>query len=315
MVPAGLERLLGVPVERVARVGSGHAWTLFRGTLADGREVFVKAADPGTAPDDEAGVFAAEAAGLRWLGEGDGGAGSGGRSDGGSGAGRQGGGGRGGASGGAPVPEVLGADESLLVLPWLPSEAPSREAAERFGRELAVLHAAGAESFGAPWQGYIAHLPLDNTRAGDWPRWYAERRIAPYLRRAARHLGDADVRLIERVMDRIEELGGPAEPPARIHGDLWSGNVVWSGGRAWLVDPAAHGGHRETDLAMLDLFGAPYLDRVMAAYQEIWPLADGWRARVPLHRLHPLLVHVVLYGGSYRSAAVDAARAALRVSW
>ena len=87
--------------------------------------------------------------------------------------------------------------------------------------------------------------------------------------------------------------------------------MLWSGGRGWLIDPAAHGGHRETDLAMLALFGAPHLDRILAAYQEAAPLADGWRARVPLHQLHPLLVHVCLFGGSYRDAALDAARRVL----
>jgi fructosamine-3-kinase len=115
------------------------------------------------------------------------------------------------------------------------------------------------------------------------------------------------------VANRIGELSGPAEPPARIHGDCWSGNVLWSGGRGWLIDPAAHGGHRESDLAMLALFGAPYLDRVLAAYQDVTPLAAGWQARMPLHQLHPLLVHVCLFGTGYREAALSAARAALAV--
>src|SRR5262249_61636615 len=91
----------------------------------------------------------------------------------------------------------------------------------------------------------------------------------------------------------------------------WSGNVLWSGGRGLLIDPAAHGGHREMDLAMLALFGAPHLDRIVAAYEEVAPLADGWRSRVPLHQLHPLLVHVCLFGSGYRQSALDAARAAL----
>jgi fructosamine-3-kinase len=87
--------------------------------------------------------------------------------------------------------------------------------------------------------------------------------------------------------------------------------VLWSDDRGWLIDPAAHGGHRETDLAMLALFGAPFLDQVLAAYAETYPLADGWRKRVPLHQMHPLLVHLCLFGGSYREAAVGAARAVL----
>ena len=133
---------------------------------------------------------------------------------------------------------------------------------------------------------------------GGWAGWYAERRVLPYLRRAADAgtLGPADVRLVETVTGRISELAGPREPPSRIHGDCWSGNVLWSAGRGWLIDPAAHGGHRETDLAMLALFGAPHLEHIIRAYTRAAPLPDGWRARVPLHQLHPLLVHVCLFG-------------------
>ncbi|MFI6514068.1 fructosamine kinase family protein [Spirillospora sp. NPDC050679] len=275
-----MRELLGVPVGHVADLGSSHSWTLHRAALADGREVFVKAAAGGPA-----GVFQAEADGLRWLGE---------------------------AGPDAPVPEVLAADDRMLVLPWLPSESPAPQSAERFGRDLAALHAASPDAYGAPWDGYIADLPLDNTLdEGPWPRWYAERRLAPFLRRAAPHLAAAEIRLFEQVIEEIDALAGPPEPPARIHGDLWSGNLRWTGGRVLLIDPAAHGGHRETDLAMLALFGAPELDRIIAAYDEAAPLAGGWRERVPLHQLHPLLVHVVLFGGSYRTSAVDAARAAL----
>ncbi len=124
---------------------------------------------------------------------------------------------------------------------------------------------------------------------------------------------------MERVVGGLDALAGPAEPAAFVHGDLWSGNVLWSDrkgagrGRAYLVDAAAaHCGHRETDLAMLALFGAPYLDRVLGAYDEAAPLAAGWRGRVPLHQLHPVLVHAVLFGGSYGAQAGALARAALR---
>jgi len=218
-----------------------------------------------------------------------------------------------GEAGAVPVPEVLGWDEAALVISWVPEEAPARQAAERFGRDLARLHAAGAAAFGAPWPGSIAGLPLPNDAGTSWPEWYATQRLLPYARRArdAGSLTSADVRLIETVAARASGLAGPAEPPSRIHGDCWSGNVLWSGGRGWLIDPAAHGGHRETDLAMLALFGAPFLDRILACYKEVTPLAAGWRDRVPLHQLHPLLVHVCLFGTAYRAAALDAARAAL----
>jgi fructosamine-3-kinase len=279
-LPDRLTRLLGGGVvTRIDDLGASHEWTLHKATLADGRTAFVKAAA------GQGGVFAAEAAGLRWLGE----------------------------AAGAPVPEVLAVDDGTLVLSWLPAESATPRAAEWFGRELAAMHAAGARSFGAPWRGFIAELPLDNTPAESWPEWYATRRLLPFLRSAgtAAALSPGDVRLVEQVIEDITALAGPAEPPARIHGDLWAGNVLWSAGRGWLIDPAAHGGHRETDLAMLALFGAPHLERIIAAYQEVTPLADGWRARVPLHQLHPLLVHVALFGASYRSRTVEAARTAL----
>ncbi|WP_018654614.1 fructosamine kinase family protein [Actinomadura flavalba] len=263
----------------VTDLGSSHSWTLHRARLDDGTDVFVKRA--ASAP----GVFDAEARGLRWLVE---------------------------AGGDPPVARVVHADERTLVLPWLPTRSPDARAAERFGRELAALHAAGPEEFGASWDGFIADLPLDNTPdPGPWPRWFAERRLAPYLPAAARHLTTADVRRVERVLESIDALAGPPEPPSRTHGDLWSGNVLWSDGRGILIDPAAHGGHRETDLAALDLFGAPHLDRVLAAYDETVPLADGWRERVPLHQMHLLLVHVVLFGSSYAPRLADAAARSL----
>src|SRR5690606_4496338 len=124
-----------------------------------------------------------------------------------------------------------------------------------------------------------------------WPEFYATRRVLPYLK-AARDRGALsaeEATPIENVVRRIDELAGPPEPPARIHGDLWSGNLVWgSDGAVHLIDPAAHGGHRETDLAMLALFGAPHLQRVLEGYEEVAPLAHGWRDRVALHQLHPL---------------------------
>ena len=261
----------------VTELGASHEWSLRRATL-DGRRVFVK-----QARQRSDGLFEAEANGLRWLAE---------------------------SGDDAPVPEVIAADDTTLVLPWIETARPGPEAAERFGRELAAVHRAGADAYGAPWPGYIAELPLDNTAGTDWPRWYAERRVLPYLRLAVDRgaLSSGDAAEIERAAARAVDRAGPPEPPARIHGDLWSGNVLWTSDRAWLVDPAAHGGHRETDLAMLALFGAPHLDRVIAAYDETAPLADGWPDRVPLHQLHPLLVHAALFGASYRDQALTAAR-------
>ncbi len=132
---------------------------------------------------------------------------------------------------------------------------------------------------------------------------------------AAGSLAGQDRSDVQAVIERIDELAGPPEPPARLHGDLWSGNVMWSGGSAVLIDPSAHGGHRETDLAMLALFGLAKLDVVLDAYQQVAPLAPGWRQRVDLHQLYPLLVHATLFGGHYGRAAGSAARTALSITY
>ena len=204
-----------------------------------------------------------------------------------------------------PVPAVLDVSDERLVLEWVEHGPPTPAAAEELGRGLARLHASGAEAFGGG--GWIATLPLDLATGTEWPRWYAEHRLLPLLRQAP--LAPRDHAAVEDVVARIDEVAGPSEPPSPLHGDLWSGNVVWSAaGPAYLIDPSAHAGHRETDLAMLALFGAPLLDRVVAAYDEAFPLADGWRERVALHQLYPLLVHAVLFGGGYGARAGEAAR-------
>ena len=284
-----LERVARGQVRGASAIGGQHGVLHYRVTMADGRPAFAKVAQ-GAANAASAGTadaaFAAEANSLRWLAEAD----------------------------AVGVPAVLGWSDTMLVTEWIAEQPADQQAAHRFGRELAQLHLAGAESFGAPWPGVLAGLPLPNDTADSWPDWFAAARLLPFARlaRDAGNLTSSDISIIETVATRIGELAGPAEPPSRIHGDCWSGNVLWSGGRGWLIDPAAHGGHRETDLAMLALFGAPYLDQIMAGYQETAPLADGWQSRVPLHQLHPLLVHVCLFGSSYRESALSAARQALR---
>ena len=158
----------------------------------------------------------------------------------------------------------------------------------------------------------LGRVELGAAAAADWPSFYAEHRLAPLLRSAvdAGALPAGGARAIEAVIERLPELAGPPEPPARLHGDLWGGNVLAArDGRPYLIDPAAYGGHREVDLAMLRLFGAPS-PRMLAAYEEAHPLADGHERRQPLWQLFPLLVHAVLFGGSYGAAAVRAARRA-----
>lgn len=239
--------------------------------------------------DADPGFFATEAAGLRWLA----------------------------AAGGVPVVEVRAVTEHSITLQRLDPTRPTAEGAEDFGRALATTHAAGADAFGAAppgtnGRGWIGPLPQWNRPADTWGRFYAEHRVRPFADRAlaAGTLDQAGYASIDRVCERL--VAGDFDDmaaPARIHGDLWSGNVIPTR-RGWtLIDPAAHGGHPVTDLAMLELFGNPLLDRTFAAYAEVAALPDGWRETIRLHQLHPLLVHVVLFGGGYTGQAIAAARA------
>ncbi|MFI7274009.1 fructosamine kinase family protein [Streptomyces sp. NPDC049879] len=277
-------QLLGTGVTAVRPLSGGDISDAYRAELADGRAVFTK-----TLADAPPDCFAAEAAGLALL-----------RS-----------------TGAVAVPEVLATggpdDPGIIVLEWLEPAAPDRAQAERLGRDLAALHATPADRFGAEGPLYLGRVPLSGDAPGEWATFHVKHRLLPLLRQAVDGGGidAADARDVERLCARIGEVAGPPQPPAVIHGDLWSGNVQWSpDGRPRLIDPAAQGGHPETDLALLDLFGCPHLDTLLAAYEEVRPI-PGRAARVPLHQLQHLLVHAVLFGGPYGRQSGAAARAAL----
>ena len=273
--------LLKRGVTRTEAVRGGdinEAWCM---ELEGGERVFVK-----SRPEPAPGEYEAEAEGLRWLDD----------------------------AGALRVPGVRGADERHLVLDWVePGRRLSPAGEEELGRGLAALHAAGARAFGATPHGgsiRIGPIELPAEPKATWPAFYAGSVLQPLLRgavdRGALPSGGADA--VQRVCGRIDQLAGPPEPPARLHGDLWSGNVMaGEDGRPWLVDPAAHGGHREMDLAMLRLFGPPG-PHVIPAYEEAAPLADGHEERVALWQLQPLLAHAVLFGGSYGEQVERAAR-------
>jgi len=250
---------------------------------------FVKS-DPSAAPM----FFDWEAAGLEWLREAE-------------------------PSGGASCVEVLSVGPGRIELEEIEAVRPDPVAARAFGRALAATHDAGAAAFGAPpegWDGpaYIGRRRMPCSPEESWGVFYAEQRVRPFLPVAVRagSLSRSGAETVERALDRVVagEFDG-TEPPARLHGDLWTGNVLWSASGAVLIDPAAHGGHRETDLAMLALFGAPHLDEILRGYDESHALADGWEERVALHQLHPLAVHAAGHGPSYGGALVEAANRVL----
>jgi fructosamine-3-kinase len=278
MVLESLSHLVGSEVTDVSRLAGGDVAESYRVELADGRTVFAK-----THHDPPPGFFSTEAAGLSWLR----------------------------AAGSVPVPEVLAVsdDPPWLVLEWIREGGRPTPAGEAdFGRSLATLHLAGAPCFGREDRRATGSRRLPNEPCDTWAEFYATQRLEP-LARLARDTGTLPpevCRALDLVAGRLGELGGELEPPARLHGDLWAGNrLVEVTGRSWLIDPAAHGGHREFDLAMMRLFGG-FGPESFDAYAEVAPLSEGWQDRVTLHQIAPLVVHAIKFGGGYVRAASDA---------
>jgi fructosamine-3-kinase len=265
----------GAQVVRLEKLSGGDINDAYAAQLESGAKLFVKTRD-----EVPAGMYEREAEGLAFLAE----------------------------AGALRIPRVHAATERLLLLEWVGPGARARDFDERLGRGLAALHRSGAACFGHARDNFIGSLPQHNEPAPTWAEFYRSRRLAPLVERAGSLLPPAVRAELASVMGSMEGLVGPEEPPARLHGDLWSGNVhTDEQGQPVLIDPAVYGGHREVDLAMLRLFGSPST-RFFAAYDEVYPLAGGHEARVPLYQLYPLLVHVCLFGASYVSQLSRAAR-------
>jgi len=273
-----IERSLGRSIVRASRVGGGDVAVAYAVDLDDGRRVFAKT--HASAPRE---FFTTEAAGLAWLR----------------------------AADAVPVPDVLAVSDdppNHLVLEWVDEGRPTGTTERELGVALAMLHRAGAPSFGREDRRTTGSRGLPNEPRATWAEFYAENRLLPLARlaRAADALPGPTIVALEQLAPRLERVGGALEPPARLHGDLWAGNrLVDAAGRSWLIDPAAHGGHREFDLAMMRLFGG-FGAECFAAYDEVFPLADGWPERVALHQIAPLVVHAVKFGGGYVAAATNA---------
>jgi fructosamine-3-kinase len=270
-LPEAIAEALGATPASVRAIAGGDINQAFLVELSGGRRVFVK--HRGDAP---AGMFTTEGLGLDWLR----------------------------VTGGPRIPAVVAVRDEpprFLALEWIDRGGPAPDHDEAFGRGLAALHRAGAPSFGLDHDNFIATIPQPNAPEPTWPAFYWTRRLEPLARRCA-DAGLLDAGIVgglERLAVRLADVAGPAEPPARLHGDLWGGNaVVDAAGAPVLIDPAVYGGHREVDLAMMRLFGG-FSERVFSAYDEAYPLAAGHEERVALWQLWPLLVHVALFGSGY----------------
>lgn len=261
-----VSKALEANVESSRRLSGGDINDAYRVKLDDGRKVFVKR--NGSAPHD---MFEAEAHGLEWL-----------------------------RVGPLRIPKVLAIGHEFLALELLEPTTRTKAFDETLGRGLATLHQTHPDSFGLQRDNYIGRLPQSNRQHDDWVSFFREERLLAQIELAS--IGGSLRHRFDQLFEKLPELVGPAEPPARLHGDLWGGNLhTDEEGEPCLIDPATYGGHREIDLAMMRLFGG-FSARVFAAYNEAYPLAPGGEERVPLYQLYPLLVHVNLFGGGYLGA-------------
>jgi len=265
-----VEALLPAPIEKAQEIGGGSIGTSWRADLVSSQSFFIKHYVEGPT-----GLVGAEETGLTWLGEAE----------------------------SLPTARAVARldEDAILILEWVEGAKPRSDAAERLGRGLARLHAFGAPEFGFSEDNFIGSLPQANTPCEHWPEFYAYRRIEPLVRRGmdSGKLPRGLAHEASRMFGRFEGLCGPGEPPARLHGDLWSGNAMLGPeGEFVLIDPAVYGGHREVDLAMMQLFGG-FSERTFDAYANETPLAEEAEERVAFYQLYPLLVHVNLFGGAY----------------
>lgn len=214
-----------------------------------------------------------------------------------------------------PVPEVLGLGEaegglSYLILEYL---SPGERDEAEFGRCLAQLHDVRGEACGLERDNFIGRLRQINTPATstDWGTFFFEKRLF-----AQALLGQKNgwckenffsqlEKKRELIVDSLNEFG---EPPSLLHGDLWSGNVFWSANGPALIDPAVYYGHREADIAFLELFGSPG-SSFYQRYEQHLPLAKGFSRRKEILNLYHLMTHSNLFGGSYIHSAQNVLRA------
>lgn len=196
------------------------------------------------------------------------------------------------ADAGAPAPKVLAVEGDLLIMEFLDEARSGPAGWAALGHALAGLHGARGTAYG--WEEDYAFGParLPNAPMADWPAFWGARRMLAW----PEALPAGIARRVERLASRLPEILPKQPAPALLHGDLWSGNVLFTAEGAALIDPACYYGHGEVDLAMLHLFGRPG-----AGFDDAYgPLEPGWQERRAVYQLWPALVHLRLFGGGYR---------------
>ena len=265
-----IERALGSAFRSHQALAGGDICRAYLVVLDDQRRLFVK-----TRAEAPENMFSTEARGLDWLAE----------------------------TEALRVPEVVASGANFLALEFLESAPKMSGFDEELGRGLARMHRFQPEPPGLHFDNFIGPLPQCNTPCEEWTDFYARRRLQPRVEEAVQS-GNAPRDWLRKFGNLYQALPGiiPDEPCSRLHGDLWGGNLlVGPSGEPCFIDPAVYNGHREIDLAMMKLFGG-FSPTVFESYNESYTLQPGYRDRVDLYQLYPLLVHVNLFGGGYVSS-------------
>lgn len=193
---------------------------------------------------------------------------------------------------GAPAPKVLAVEGGLLVIDAL--DAVGGPDWAELGRAVATMHRAAGDRYGWHEDYAFGSVAIPNGWSDDWPAFWGERRLLTHLPHITGDVG----RRVEAVALALPELLPEKPTPSLLHGDLWSGNVLFGrGGKVGLIDPACYYGHSEVDFAMLELFGGPS----RAFYEAYGDIEAGRSERMPIYQLWPALVHLRLFGSGYRS--------------
>lgn len=199
------------------------------------------------------------------------------------------------------VPEVVGvttiSGKSILILEFLEQAEAASDSNFMLASGLAELHRTTSNQFGLDHNNFIGSLPQSNDPHKSFIDFYIHQRIEPQLRLANQKLVKDDFTLFLKLFSKLEQYL-PVEKPALIHGDLWSGNVMFTKEGPSIYDPAVYYGHRESDIAMAKLFGG-FDKEFFEEYNRAYALEKGWEERIDLFNLYPLLVHVNLFGGGY----------------